>query len=137
MASVIHDLATYLQSYSPSLSLTIGTNLFRFDLTPTPDAQVALIPYQGMEGEGGFGREGVRWEYPRVQVVCRGAKDDKATPYATALAVKAALAKIEVETLSGTFYHGVRVTDPTNLGTDANGRYSFAFNAHVDRDLGA
>jgi hypothetical protein len=94
MASVIHDLATYLQSYSPSLSLTIGTNLFRFDLTPTPDAQVALIPYQGMEGEGGFGREGVRWEYPRVQVVCRGAKD-------------------------------------------ANGRYSFAFNAHVDRDLGA
>lgn len=136
MASAVHDIATYLAAYSPSLSLTVGTNLFRFDLTPSPDAQTAIIPYPGAEGEGAFGKEGLRYEHPRLQVVCRGAKDDKATPHAKAEAVKIAIAKIEAETISGTLYQTVMVTDVANQGADANGRYIFGFNVHIDRDLG-
>src|SRR5688572_19594275 len=73
MAEAVDDIATYLAAYSPSLSLTVGTNLFRFALQPSPDEQTALIPYDGLDPEGGFGKDGIRWEYPRLQVVCRGA----------------------------------------------------------------
>lgn len=138
MGLVVDDLATYLAAYSPSLSLTVGTNLFRFALTPSPDAQVALIPYGGMEPEGAFGKDGIRWEHARLQVVCRGAKDDHRVPMVNANAIYLALGKIEGETLSGTFYHRAwPVQAPNHLGTDASGRPLIGFNVDVYRDLGA
>src|SRR5687768_6183883 len=101
MAQVVDELATYLAAYSPSLSLTTGTNLFKFALTPSPDAQTVLIPYGGLEPEGGFGKDGIRWEHTRIQVVCRGATNDHRTPAAKAEAIWVALGKVEAESLSG------------------------------------
>jgi hypothetical protein len=138
MALAVDELATYLAAYSPSLSLTVATNLFKFSMTPSPDAQVALIPYGGAEAEGAFGKDGVRWEHSRIQVVCRGAKDDHRTPANKADAVYLALAKVNAENLSGVFYHRAwPLQAPNHMGTDAQGRPLIGFNIDVVRDLGA
>jgi hypothetical protein len=137
VALAVDELVTYLAAYSPSLSLTSGTNLFTFALTPSPDAQTALIPYGGMEPEGSFGKDGIRWEHTRIQVVCRGAKDDHRVPAAKADAIYLALGKINAESLSGTFYHRAwPLQSPNHMGTDAGGRPMVGFNVDVYRDLG-
>jgi hypothetical protein len=137
MALAVDDLVTYLAAYTPTLSLTSGTNLFRFALTPEPDEQVVLIPYGGMEPEGAFGSAGVRWDHTRIQVVCRGAKDDHRVPAAKADAIWLALGKVQASTLSGTFYHRAwPLQSPNHMGTDGQGRPLIGFNIDVYRDLG-
>lgn len=137
MALAVDELMTYLAAYSPTLGLTVGTNFFRFNLVASPDAQTALIPYGGMEPEASFGKDGIRWEHARIQVVCRGSKDDHRTPVAMADAIYLALGKISAETLSGTLYHRAwPIQSPNHMGADANGRPMIGFNVDVYRDLG-
>ena len=131
----VDELATYAQTNSIG---TIGTNLFRFALTPTPDAQVALIPYGGRESEDGFGTDGIRWEYPRIQVVSRGPKNDPRTAATKAQDVYIAFGKIQAETLGSTFWHHAKCLQPPfSLGVDDTGRPLIGFNVECHRDLGA
>ena len=136
MAIAVAELATYLAAQS--IGLTVGTNLFKYQLVPTPDEQCALIPYGGMEPEGKFGGDGVRWEHARIQVVCRAAKDDSVGAMELAENVYSKLANINAESLSGTFYHRAwPLQSPNHLGADASGRPMIGFNVDVTRDLGA
>jgi hypothetical protein len=138
MASAVSDLAAYLAAYSPSLSLTVGTNFFRYGFQPSPDVQSTLVEYQGGEPEEGFGTDGLRWERPRLQFATRGIPGDHATPEAKATACWVALGKVQGEALSGTFYHHARpMQSPFHILTDSNGREWYGFNIDVYRDLGA
>lgn len=135
MASAANDVTTVLAA--AGLSLTVGTNLFRFALQPSPDVQVAVIPYGGREPEPEFGADGVRWEYPRLQIVSRAGKNGEKAAYDTAVACYLALAEIAAETVTGTFYHRMwPLNPPTSQGADANGRPMWGFNVEAERDLG-
>lgn len=96
-AVYIDELATYLQAQGVA---TVGTDLFKFNLTPTPDAQLALVPYTGLPAEQAFGNDALKWEHPRVQVVSRGPIGDHRSAFTKADAAYKAFAKIAAESLA-------------------------------------
>lgn len=138
MALWLDELATYAQTQSIG---TIGTNLFRFKLQDgpgMPDAQCALIPYGGLPAEPGFGSDVIRWEHPRCQFVSRGAKGEYRAAYQKAEDAYRAFARIQAESLSGTFWHGVVCLQPPFfLDDDTNERPRFVFNLAIEKELSA
>jgi hypothetical protein len=77
-------------------------------------------------------------EHLRVQVVCRGAVDDYATPRSLAEAIYKALAACGVRTLSGTQYFGLfPLQSPAPLKRDALGRWEMSFNVQADKEPNA
>ncbi len=133
MGLFIDDLATYAQTNSIG---TIGTDLFRFALTPSPDAQVALIPYSGLASEQRFGSDDLEWEFPRVQVIARGPVGDHRAAFTKAQAAYLAFGKIAAESLSSTFWHTVKCLQPPfSMGTDDTGRPLWGFNLACEKEV--
>lgn len=134
--TVLTELRTYLAS---ELSLTYGTDLFTHRMPDTPDAVLVLYETGGSGAALGLGVDGVQFESPAVQVVCRGAALDFDTPRAQAESAFVALAKIQAESLSGTPYLLVRPLNSPNgaLGPDEKNRPRFSFNVLVEKELSA
>jgi len=133
MALLMDELAAYAVANSLG---TLGTDLFRFALTPAPDKQLAIIPYGGMESEQAFGSDALKWEYPRVQIISRGDVNDSRPAAQKAEDAYRAFGKISAETLSGTFYHRCTVLKPPFLlGVDDSGRPLFAFNCEFEKEV--
>ena len=132
MANVLDDVGAYLTSLGLGSSLRLG------ELPATPNTVTCLREYPGVPPEAAFGSGLVSMEHLRVQVVCRGAVDDYATPRSLAEAIYKALAACGVRTLSGTQYYGMTPQQaPFPIKCDALGRWEIGVNVQVDKEPNA
>ena len=98
-------------------------------LSASVDTCVTVYETGGAGADLGLGVDGVQFEYPSIQVVCRGAPDDYATPRATAQLIYKGLPKVQAEALTGVYYHLVRPLQcPFLLKRDENRRVLIACN---------
>ena len=136
MANVLDDVGGYLAS--AGLGLVVGSSLRLGELPATPNTVTCLREYPGVPPEAAFGSGLVAMEHLRVQVVCRGAVDDYATPRTMAEAIYKALAACGVRTLSGTQYFGLfPLQSPAPLKRDVLGRWEMSFNVQADKEPNA
>ena len=135
MANVLDDLATRVAT---AMSGTVGTDVFKSMMPPTPDACVALIETGGLAPTRALGTAGIQYERPGVQFLIRGAPNDYATPRATAQTLIENLATIETEDISGTrYYMSENLQQPFPLDVDENARPTIAFNMLFTKDKNA
>ncbi len=135
---VLVELQTFLAA--AGLGLTADTNLFYGILPDTPDvcATINLYPGRPIEPNLGSGGGGVRLEYPRIQVVCRGTVDNLTAPTLLATQIMAALTGIVNQTLSGVFYLAVEAQQtPFPMRRDDNHRVEVACNYQVTKGYSA
>jgi predicted sugar kinase len=115
---------------------TVGTTIFKGQMPGTPDACVAVIETPGREPVHTFGSAGIAIEYPRVQIRCRGAASDYATPAAQAQTAYVALAAVANESIDGTLYHSIDpLQSPFLIEKDAKNRIVIGFNAQLTKEL--
>jgi hypothetical protein len=135
---VLAELAAYLEAQGLG---TRTVNLFYGIMPPDPDALITMFEYGGLSSEpdtGAGGGTAIRIEHPRVQVVCRGIRDDYDGPRLKAQQVVAAFARIGNQTLSGIHYTIVApLQPPFKLRMDDNHRYEFVCNYQVDKGFSA
>ena len=135
MANVLDDLGVRIAT---AISGTVGTDIFKSTLPPSPDACVSLFESGGLAPEKRFGTKGIEWERPAVQVVVRGAPNDYATARATIQTIYESIAEIETEDLSGTrYYLSNPQQNPFALGVDEQERPTVAFNVLLTKDKNA
>ena len=100
-----------------------------------PDAVVVVYEYGGSASEHGFGIAGVKYENPRVQVVCRGAAFDYDGPRAVAQTIHDDLAKVQATTLGSTKYLMMTpMQTPFLMRRDDSDRVHIAFNVIVSKE---
>lgn len=131
----LQELSTYLVAQGVGTASTV----FVGKLPPDPDVVVALFEYgalapqANLSGPANPGTK-VRYEFPRVQIVCRGAKDDYQGPWTTAKAARDAMVAIQNQTLSGTYWiSAMPENGPFFLRRDQNDRVEFAANYQVEK----
>lgn len=126
---LLPELATYLQSAGIG---TLGTDLFYGRVPASPDVCTVLMEYGGLPIEPDLGTPTIRLEFPRVQVLTRGLKDDYDTPRLKAQAVLVALTAIVNQSLSGVAYKvAAALQSPFFLRRDQNDRVEIACNYQV------
>jgi len=134
--ALLDEVATYLQDTVSAG--TIGTSLFKGIMPTTPDVCVAVYEYGGLAPDHGFGTAAISVEYPRIQIVVRGAAQDYDGPRDRAETIYQALAKVANTTLSSTQYLSIDpIQSPFLLRRDANGRVEIVFNCQVIKGLSA
>jgi len=127
---VLDEIGAYLAT---ALSLTVATNLFLGSTPDTPDACVTVFEYGGIGPEHTLGQDHAI-QKPRVQIVCRGASNDYATPRTQAKAAYTAM-HFTGQTLSGTRYlRSEAIDEPFPLNRDANSRWLIACNYEIWKD---
>lgn len=134
---VLAEIVTYLASKSIGVA---GTTLFYGLVPPSPDSVVVVSTYGGRPNEPDMGRGRTRIEWPRIQIVARGAANDQDTPFLKMLAIIAALDLIGStsadSTLSGVAYKSVSALQPPfPLKVDENFRWHIACNFQVEKDF--
>lgn len=129
------DLTAHLATAVPGL--VEGTNLFVGPVQDRPDAAtiVGVLPYSGAKAsEPLFGADALVYEWPRLQVITRGPADGLEAALTMAQDCYEALGRVQAETLSGTFYHGVTCLQPPFvLRYDANRRPLVVFNVEAEK----
>lgn len=134
MGQLLEDLTGKLDADS---ALSFGTDLFAsgfYDADGSPDAQVALVEYPGLEPSWTMGKGNPPTAIlPRVQVAAR------ATSYvaarALALVAYASLGNLVDEVIGGTRYIRVAALQfPFDMGPDQAGRQTCGFNLQVHRE---
>ena len=135
-------MATALEvsTYLAGLGLgTFGTSLFIDDLPPDPDVCCAVNNSGGSSPEGGFGVDGIQFEWPTLQILFRGAAGDSEGPRARAQTAYEGLAKVQAEALSGTQYLTVMPLQPPFIlqRDDQAHRVVWAFNVLISKELSA
>ncbi len=135
MATVLDELGAFL--VAEGVVTAIGTDLFLEYMPNTPNACLLLRQTPGRPPVGGFGTAGIRFEYPNVQVVARGVKDDEQTPRALAESAYTKLAEVQAVALSGTNYLTVQPLQAPSgvLGDDELGRPRISFNCNCGKEL--
>ena len=131
------ELGTYL--IAQGIGTVMGTDVFAGKLPPTPDVVVCLFEYASLPAEPAVGVDGttVRYEYPRVQVVTRGVRDDYSGSNATAKKVRKALMKIQNQNLTApggisTYWiAAIPESGPFFLRRDNNDRVEFVVNCQA------
>lgn len=132
---VLDEIAAFVAT---ACSLTVGTTVFKGALPSSPDACMAVYEYPGVAPDYVFGVSGVSVEYPRVQIVARGAADDYSTPRSVAETAYRAIAAAAPQSLSSTRYLSMMpLQSPFVLNRDANGRVVIAFNVQLAKGLSA
>lgn len=122
------ELSAYLATQGIG---TVGSTIFEDFLPPTPDACVALFEYGGRADHNirAFGQAELTREFPRVQVLVRGAADDYGTPRVKIQDVLRALTRVMTVTLSGIeYYTATPLQSPFTLERDGMRRYVLAVN---------
>lgn len=100
-------------------------------------AAVAFVVYgAGRASEPAFGAAGVKWEWPRVQVLVRGCRDDLASAEALAEALYALVGAVQSQTVNGTpWLTATCLQPPTFLRWDADHRPEVVFNVECCREV--
>jgi hypothetical protein len=136
---VLNEIATRLASDGVGTVGGTSGDVIHIGTMPETDTTgtvIALYEYGGEAADLGFGvTSKVKYEYPRVQVVCRGTANDYATPRATADTVRNKLAQVQGVTLSGINYLLVRpLQSPFPMKRDEQHRFYFACNYAVEKE---
>lgn len=136
-------LCAYLVAQA-SASFTLGTNLFAGPLPPEQPleglaAVMAVRSYPvGRTSEKRFGASALAWEWPRVQVLTRGAVDDIDSATTLAGIAYRLLGAIEVVPLGGVLVHQARCLQPPAFYRwDEDHRPEVVFNVEVEREVPA
>lgn len=133
--SVLNEIAAHLAAEGLG---TLNVDLFIGKLPNDPDACGVVYETGGIPPEYGFGAAGVKHETPAIQVVFRGALGDYAGPRAKAESAYRALAAVEAQALSGTFYHWIHPQQsPFLLNRDQPERVLIAFNCLCEKEPSA
>ena len=83
-----------------------------------------------------FGKTAISVEYPRVQILVRGARLDYATPRAAIEVAYRAMAAAGAQLISSTRYLSMRpLHTPFLYEKDANDRLTMAFSAELQKEL--
>lgn len=132
---VLSDLTAYLETQGIG---TRSVNLFYGILPDTPDACVTLFEYGGAANEPDTGGTTNRVEFPRVQALCRGVKDDYDGPRQKIQDVVVAFTRIANQVLYGVHYKAVAALQPPGkLRQDNNFRFEFTCNFEVTKGFSA
>jgi len=135
MANVLDDLATRCAT---AISGTVGTDVFKSELPPSPDVCVGLVETGGLAPTRALGTAGIQYERPGIQFLIRGAPNDYQTPRTTAQTLFENLATIETEDLSGTrYYLSENLQGIYPYDVDENHRTTMAFNMLFTKDVNA
>jgi hypothetical protein len=132
---LLDELALYLQTQGLG---TVGTTIFKGTLPDQPDACTAVFEYAGLPSEKTFSPTpgAAVEEKPRVQIVCRGIKQDYQTPRTQADAIWKALDGLGNVTMSGTGYLWIEaLQSPFLMRRDENERVYIAVNYQVMKRL--
>lgn len=126
---VLTELTTYLASQSLGV---VGTNIF-YNITPeTPDALISLFEYGGMPSEPDLGTPNMRLEFPLIQAITRGVKNDVDGPRLVAQNIVTAFTKVINQSLSGVSYKAILAKQaPAFMRRDENFRTYFVCNFQV------
>lgn len=131
---ILADVAEYLENQGIG---TRATNLFYGILPESPDALVTMYEYAGMANEPKMGQGVTSLEFPRIQLVTRGVKDDYDGPKLVGLNIVTVLAKVANMPISSS---GVRylsishINGPQFFRRDDNFRILFSINFQVYKD---
>lgn len=96
----IAEVATFLGTVSP----TLGTIKKGTALPATPDVVLAVTEFPGGPSAGAFGHAGIKYELTGIQLRARGAKNDENAARALLHRARHEFAKVQAQTLSGTYY---------------------------------
>jgi hypothetical protein len=97
---------------------------------------VSFVVYPGRPSEPGFGAPGVRWEWPRVQVLVRGCRDDLASAESLAEALYTLIGAVQGQTINGTpWLTATCLHPPAFLRFDADHRPEVAFGVECCREV--
>lgn len=136
------DLHAYAVA-TVALGLVSGSTAFAGPMPPQhpvddAPAAVAFVVYgAGRPSEQAFGAAGIKWEWPRVQVLVRGCRDDLASAEDLSEALYERLGAIAPgATVNGTTHLAVTcLQPPTFLRWDADRRPEVVFNVECHREV--
>ena len=136
MATVATDLITYLATVSGVGSITAALpTLYAGTMPEFPDECGAVIEYGGLPGTYVLGQDAIHHEFPRVQVVFRGEKQDYTGPRDKAESAYQALAALANTTINGTKYLRLEpLQPPFRIVQDGNLRHHIGFNLAVEKE---
>lgn len=124
--SVMDDIASYLQTGGAG---TVGTDIFKGNMPDSPDECLAVYAYAGDVPD-----KSIDIERPSVQIKTRALTAGDALDLAEqALAV---LHKATSQTINGVLYYYISANQsPAHLGRDEKGRYMYAVNFNIVKEL--
>ena len=99
---LLAEIGAYL--IANGVGTTLDTDVFLGKVPSDPDVIVAVQEYGGLADEPDLGTGNIRLEMPRIQVLCRGVKDDYSGPRQVCQTAKIQLMKIRNQALSGVRY---------------------------------
>lgn len=109
-----------------------ATPLFTGKIMAAPDVAGFLFEYGGKSPEFDLGRGGIRLEFPRIQLVCRGVRDDYSGPRLLAQTAFIQLSAVVNQNLSGVRYLTIdAMQTPFFLRRDDNDRIEIVCNYTV------
>jgi hypothetical protein len=131
----LDEIATFVAT---ACGLTVGTTVFKGSMPATPDAACCVYEYPGLAPDFVFGSASISTEYPRVQILFRGTRDDYESPRDLAETAYQAIAAVANQSLSSTRYVNIEpLQAPFGLGPDGNGRHRIAFNCQLSKAVSA
>jgi len=130
---VLDDIAVFVAT-TAGLG-TVGTDVFKGIMPPTPDVCAAVYEYGGLPPDYALGTAGISQEYPRVQIVVRGAAQDYDGPRDRAETAYQAIAAVANTTVNSVRYQYINpLQAPFFLKRDENDRVYIAFNVEAGKD---
>lgn len=125
------DLTAYLETQGIGVQ---AVTLFYGLLPDSPDALTCVYVTGGKMNEPDLGTGNTRLEFPSVQIITRGVKDDYDGPRGKATDVITAMTKIINQNLSGTRYLAALARHtPMFMRRDQNFRVYFTTNFDVSK----
>jgi len=103
LTSLLSEIKTRIEATLTSNSIT-GYTVKRGELAHKPDKQIALYSYPGNGPSLGFGRPGLQYLNPGLQVSVRGTSTDYEGPHAVLNTIWEDLTTVQDELLTGTRY---------------------------------
>jgi hypothetical protein len=133
------EVVTYLASQGGG---TAGVDIWYGSMLETyPDVVTLVQVTGGLPDEPDMGDEAAsgsktRLEFPRLQILYRGIRDDYTGPRTRAESGRVAMMKIVNTTLSGVRYLSAEpLGPPYKIRQDENFRYEFAIKVQVTKEL--
>jgi len=124
MATILESVGDYLQNTASAFGAhasqgTLGTNLFLGTLPETPDACVAIYENSGSSPAFTMGTGGIKVDYPMIQIISRGAREDYPAARDKAETIRNLLASVLEESVSSIHIMRIEPMGSVNqLGVD-------------------
>lgn len=120
MATILESVGDFLQNTSSAFGAhatqgTLGSTIFLGTLPEDPDACVAVYENSGSSPTFTMGSGGIRIDYPMLQIICRGTREDYPTTRDKAESIRLILATVLEQTVSGIHIMRVEPMGSVNL----------------------